>query len=320
MLRKRKLSDGDIDEPRSISTKRRKGSHSESDFEEDTSSEDAADSDVARVEKISDDNVKGRPSEMPGALQSPRPRSSRSRAPKKADGPSVRLLVKDRKSLKLCLRVNPTALSRIVPAEPQRKRRRPNRPPEPPPKQQRQPPPPPPPLLQPPSSQQRQQQQQQQQQQQRAASQPTQFTTSYAAPFYSFHERENDELRSKPYGGILSETEADTSKTLPQPSDRERFNEAKRKAEDAWNKKSADSAGENLNGSSQKVAGPASKIQCVNFGGFEIDTWYAAPYPEEYSRNRVLYICEFCLKYMNSDYVAWRHKVGESSSVQRLGA
>ncbi|MDA4132343.1 MAG: hypothetical protein OK454_04360, partial [Thaumarchaeota archaeon] len=42
---------------------------------------------------------------------------------------------------------------------------------------------------------------------------------------------------------------------------------------------------------------------------WEIDTWYAAPYPEEYSRNRVLYICEFCLKYMNSDYVAWRHKL-----------
>ena len=225
----------------------------------------------------------------------------------------MRLLVKDPKSLKLCLRVNPTALSKIVTAEPQRKRRRPNRPAEPPPKQRRQPPPPPPPLLQPALS-----QQQQQQQQQCAASQPTQFSSSYAAPFYSFHERENDELRSKPYGGILSETEAETARTLPQAPDRERFNEAKRKAEEAWNKKNADNAGENLNGFSQKVAGPASKIQCVNFGGFEIDTWYAAPYPEEYSRNRVLYICEFCLKYMNSDYVAWRHKVGKGPSVQRL--
>ncbi|KAK5001529.1 Histone acetyltransferase, partial [Cryomyces antarcticus] len=59
----------------------------------------------------------------------------------------------------------------------------------------------------------------------------------------------------------------------------------------------------------QKVSSPPSKIKCINFGGYEIDTWHAAPYPEEYSRNRVLYICEFCLKYMNSDYVAWRHKL-----------
>ncbi|KAF2103851.1 hypothetical protein NA57DRAFT_31099, partial [Rhizodiscina lignyota] len=58
-----------------------------------------------------------------------------------------------------------------------------------------------------------------------------------------------------------------------------------------------------------KASGPPSKIKCINFGGYEIDTWHAAPYPEEYSRNRVLYICEFCLKYMNSDYVAWRHKL-----------
>ena len=60
---------------------------------------------------------------------------------------------------------------------------------------------------------------------------------------------------------------------------------------------------------SQKMSGPPSKIKCINFGGFEIDTWNAAPYPEEYSRNKILYICEFCLKYMNSDFVAWRHKV-----------
>ena len=43
--------------------------------------------------------------------------------------------------------------------------------------------------------------------------------------------------------------------------------------------------------------------------GHEIETWYAAPYPEEYSRNRVLYLCEFCLKYMSSDFVAWRHRL-----------
>ncbi|KAI9777609.1 MAG: hypothetical protein M1839_008663 [Geoglossum umbratile] len=141
------------------------------------------------------------------------------------------------------------------------------------------------------------------------------YSSNYATQFYSFHERENDELKSKPYGGILSEGDADTSKTFPQAADRERFEDAKQRAEEEWKQRAATASGASgLNGDSNdhgshKVSGPASKIQCVNFGGYEIDTWYAAPYPEEYSRNRVLYICEFCLKYMNSEYVAWRHKL-----------
>ncbi|KAL8729749.1 MAG: hypothetical protein Q9181_004894, partial [Wetmoreana brouardii] len=133
--------------------------------------------------------------------------------------------------------------------------------------------------------------------------------TQYSTPFYSFHQSENDELKSKPYGGILSETEANTEKTLPLAADRARFNDARQKAEEEWKQKTATEGETEVKGRSQKVSGPPSKIKCVNFGGYEIETWYAAPYPEEYSRNRVLYICEFCLKYMNSDYVAWRHKL-----------
>ena len=136
------------------------------------------------------------------------------------------------------------------------------------------------------------------------------FSGQYATPFYAFHERENDELKSKPYGGVLLEADADTSKTLPLQADRVRFNEARQKAEEDWKLKVANSEAEGeIKARTQKLAGPPSKIKCVNFGGFEIETWYAAPYPEEYSRNRVLYICEFCLKYMNSDFVAWRHKL-----------
>ena len=136
------------------------------------------------------------------------------------------------------------------------------------------------------------------------------ISAHYATPFYAFHERENDELKSKPYGGVLSEADADTSKTLPLQADRAKFNEARQKAEDDWKQKLAASEAEGeTKARTQKLAGPPSKIKCVNFGGYEIETWYAAPYPEEYSRNRVLYICEFCLKYMNSDFVAWRHKL-----------
>ncbi|PKX92683.1 putative histone acetyltransferase [Aspergillus novofumigatus IBT 16806] len=133
----------------------------------------------------------------------------------------------------------------------------------------------------------------------------------YISPFYSFNDRETDESKSKPYGGILSEADADTSRTLPTPADRERFEIARQKAEEEWQRKllEAESSGEAVPHASQKLSGPPSRIKYINFGGYEIETWYAAPYPEEYSRNRVLYICEFCLKYMNSDYVAWRHKL-----------
>lgn len=130
----------------------------------------------------------------------------------------------------------------------------------------------------------------------------------YGAPFYAFADKDIDESKNKPYGGILSEADADTSKTYPVQADRKRFEDARLKAEDDWKKKQIALYGpQELTKS--KHPGPPSKIKCINFGGWEIDTWHAAPYPEEYSKNKVLYICEFCLKYMNSDYVAWRHKL-----------
>ncbi|KAI0011475.1 hypothetical protein F4779DRAFT_572845 [Xylariaceae sp. FL0662B] len=137
------------------------------------------------------------------------------------------------------------------------------------------------------------------------------YASNYSQPFYSFYDKETDELRGKPYGGILTEEQADTSKTLPTKEDRRRFDEAKQKAEEEWRNRllAMQAETEVPVRRSRKVSGPASQIECIEFGGWEIDTWYAAPYPEEYSRNRVLYICEFCLKYMNSDYVAWRHKL-----------
>lgn len=50
-------------------------------------------------------------------------------------------------------------------------------------------------------------------------------------------------------------------------------------------------------------------IRKIQIGMYVIDVWYLAPYPEEYSRLSVLHICEFCLKYMKSQYIAKRHKV-----------
>lgn len=136
---------------------------------------------------------------------------------------------------------------------------------------------------------------------------PAVQTTMYTNPFYAFPDRETDENKGKPYGGILTDVEADTARTYPQDADRKAFSDARERAEEKWKEKVAKANGETP--ARTKQPGLPSKIKCINFGGYEIDTWHAAPYPEEYSRNKHLYICEFCLKYMSSDFVAWRHKL-----------
>ncbi len=140
----------------------------------------------------------------------------------------------------------------------------------------------------------------------------------------AFTDREA-ELNSKPYGGILSEPEADTSRSLPQLKDREIFEIARKEAEEERRRTSAAAEAE-INGgvdtaptpgtasstakpNRSTVSGPPSKIKCIQFGKHVIDTFYAAPYPEEYSHESRLFICEFCLKYLPSEFVAYRHKL-----------
>ncbi|KAJ9101105.1 hypothetical protein QFC21_003323 [Naganishia friedmannii] len=62
---------------------------------------------------------------------------------------------------------------------------------------------------------------------------------------------------------------------------------------------------------SESHPGTAEKIKAIRIGKFDIDTWYSAPYPEEYSRvpNGRLWLCEYCLKYMKSGFVAGRHQI-----------
>ncbi|KAG8434960.1 hypothetical protein GDO86_013065 [Hymenochirus boettgeri] len=45
----------------------------------------------------------------------------------------------------------------------------------------------------------------------------------------------------------------------------------------------------------------------IEFGKYEIQTWYSSPYPQEYARLPQLYLCEFCLKYMKSRSILLRH-------------
>ncbi|EXJ82488.1 hypothetical protein A1O3_06301 [Capronia epimyces CBS 606.96] len=129
----------------------------------------------------------------------------------------------------------------------------------------------------------------------------------------AFTDREA-EVNAKPYGGILSEADADTSRSLPQLKDREVFEIARKEAEEERRKTSAAAEAE-IHGDvaatkpNRTVSGPPSKIKCIQFGKHVIDTFYAAPYPEEYSHESRLFICEFCLKYLPSEFVAYRHKL-----------
>ncbi|KAK3928002.1 Histone acetyltransferase KAT6A [Frankliniella fusca] len=45
----------------------------------------------------------------------------------------------------------------------------------------------------------------------------------------------------------------------------------------------------------------------IEFGQYEIETWYSSPFPQEYARLPKLYLCEFCLKYTKSKAVLDRH-------------
>ena len=140
----------------------------------------------------------------------------------------------------------------------------------------------------------------------------------------AFTDRET-ELHAKPYGGVLTDADADTSRSLPQLKDREIFEIARKEAEEERRRTSAAAEAE-INGgvdaavtpgavaSTAKpirstVSGPPSKIKCIQFGKHVIDTFYAAPYPEEYSHESRLFICEYCLKYLPSEFVAYRHKL-----------
>ncbi|QLG70867.1 hypothetical protein HG535_0A08120 [Zygotorulaspora mrakii] len=58
----------------------------------------------------------------------------------------------------------------------------------------------------------------------------------------------------------------------------------------------------------QSDTAKVNSIECIHIRDHEIETWYTTPYPEEYNRNKILYVCEYCLKYMNSRYIYHRHQ------------
>src|ERR1700722_891644 len=62
------------------------------------------------------------------------------------------------------------------------------------------------------------------------------------------------------------------------------------------------------------------RIQTIRFGQFDIQTWYDAPFPEEYATipDGRLWRCEFCLKYTKGRFGAERHQVDLHLCFSRL--
>lgn len=113
----------------------------------------------------------------------------------------------------------------------------------------------------------------------------------------------------KPFGGILSKDDADVQKTTPTDLDRTRFDRARSVAAVPTSITVRSASEVSSAAGAAPIAETAFKVRAINFGNYRVKTHYASPYPEEYSRQSVLCICEFCLKYMSGDWVAWRHRV-----------
>ncbi|KLO12768.1 hypothetical protein SCHPADRAFT_915502 [Schizopora paradoxa] len=119
------------------------------------------------------------------------------------------------------------------------------------------------------------------------------------------------------FDDILSSEERDTTKTNVLNADRERF-ERSRTVADQQSLASTPLAAS----PSPSTPGPSSyipakfdpnvlRIRTIRFGPYDIQTWYDAPFPEEFSNipDGRLWICEFCLKYMKSRFACQRHRL-----------
>lgn len=50
-------------------------------------------------------------------------------------------------------------------------------------------------------------------------------------------------------------------------------------------------------------------IEKIVIGYYEIDAWYYSPFPNQFCGNKILYICEQCLKYMKCKNALIEHRV-----------
>jgi len=124
-----------------------------------------------------------------------------------------------------------------------------------------------------------------------------------------------------PFSGLLEGEDADTQAQVPSQDDQERFQRSLQAAEQqlggavtvparSRSAKLMLPTAESTQAAAA-VSGYAMPISMIRFGAYDIDTWFQAPFPEEYARvpDGRLWVCEFCLKYMKSRFMAMRHRM-----------
>lgn len=104
----------------------------------------------------------------------------------------------------------------------------------------------------------------------------------------------------EPFAGILSGDDAQTDANNPTPEDTERYALSHARAQRCLG----------LVGNG-KPGADAAPVRMIRFGKYDIDTWFAAPFPEEYTMvpGGRLWVCEHCFKYMKSRTMAQRHRM-----------
>ncbi|KAF9818602.1 hypothetical protein IEO21_02707 [Rhodonia placenta] len=119
------------------------------------------------------------------------------------------------------------------------------------------------------------------------------------------------------FDDILCPEDRDTASTSISNGDRQRFDSSRAVAEVRWTT-TAPPASERSESPSRSTPMPQMqqppnglRIRRIRFGEYDIETWYDAPFPEEYANipDGRLWLCEFCLKYMKSEFISRRHQL-----------
>ena len=109
------------------------------------------------------------------------------------------------------------------------------------------------------------------------------------------------EVKPLYFGEKLTLEQADTGPCTPDAFDRQAFKDAMEPEPEPLNISEMD--GE------MEAYKSVQRIPKVQIGPHVIDTWYAAPYPQEYNNLNCLYLCEHCFKYVKSEFALERHQM-----------
>ncbi|KDQ14872.1 hypothetical protein BOTBODRAFT_109617 [Botryobasidium botryosum FD-172 SS1] len=135
-------------------------------------------------------------------------------------------------------------------------------------------------------------------------------------------EEEEEEEAKNPFEELLTPEQADTARTEITVDDKKRFERSRMTAEVSLALINTPGSSFIYPTISTPGAGPSTpapvptgdsnlRIRTLRFGQYDIDTWYDAPFPEEYANipEGRIWMCEFCLKYMKSKFGAGRHRM-----------